>query len=333
MVATGSAFGSRLAGAGGCTSRDASAVTGALGQQELVPTAGGDHRSGGRGCGQRRVLGRCRSAARRGYSETSAGGDLVDPGAAGGGQKQQVPPQVPAVGQQGVAGDTAFDGEVVQVAAQRGREFGRWFGHRLGGSAVRSAADRAAVGSVDGPVGSAVRSAAGRAAVTACSAAARTRPTAGRRCPGTGVDRPRPILVELRLIGPVDDDGAAAQHGVGREDAGHRHHIDDPAGQHRLDGDRQRHPDDPQVRLFVFAVRSADLGQPGGQVDPHGLLGEPRRGGHVQQHRPMLGGVPGLLVQFPLGRGQLPARPRRPSARPAAPTTGGPAGAGTARSG
>src|SRR6185312_2198751 len=85
--------------------------------QELVPAADGHHRAGRGGRGQRRM-----TLVARAQGDQVVGdlpfGDLPDGGDTGGRQVRQVAIEVAAVGQQGVASQTPFDGQVVEVAAQ-----------------------------------------------------------------------------------------------------------------------------------------------------------------------------------------------------------------------
>ena len=97
---------------------------------------------------------------------------------------------------------------------------------------------------------------------------------------------------------------AAARHtactACGGQHRGDRHPVDDLAGEHLPHRDGQRHP--------ARASRSASSSSPSsgrptsvsprGQVDPHRLVGEPGRGHHVDQHRPVA---------------RRPARPPRPA--------------------
>ena len=126
MVATGNAFGSRRAGVGGRTSREGSALTVPSASRNrcqpraaTTARAADDGASGGSVGGARpQVDQEVRDVLR---------GDLGDRRPAGQGQELQVALQIPAIGQQGVAGDAALDGEVVEVPAERGGELGRRF--------------------------------------------------------------------------------------------------------------------------------------------------------------------------------------------------------------
>ena len=142
------------------------------------------------------------------------------------------------------------------------------------------------------------------------------------------------MRVGLSVHGGVDRAAASRNrpsYGVGGQNSAHRDRVDDLAAQHHPHRLVEREPPHDQVGFLVVGVRPADVGQAGGEIDPHALVAETRRGDEVDEDAPVCGGQSRLFLRVRGPRSCAAARRRRPAARRAAPTAACPAGGGTGR--
>ena len=118
MSDSGSAFGSRLAGAGGRTAAAGSASRQAVAHRELVEAAHRHHGPSRTARRERRVVGVALAQVHEELRHQPVGdaAQVVDAAAV---EEPQVAAQVASVGLQRVVGEPALDHEVVQVGPQR----------------------------------------------------------------------------------------------------------------------------------------------------------------------------------------------------------------------
>ncbi|BBX10925.1 hypothetical protein MNVM_00060 [Mycobacterium novum] len=88
---------------------------------------------------------------------------------------------------------------------------------------------------------------------------------------------------------------------IGRQDPCHRKGVDDLTAEHQLGGLGDRIPAQREIRLLVVRLRAVDLREAGGQIHPHRLVAEPRRGVEVDEHLPGGRRQSGLFDQFAAG--------------------------------
>ena len=297
---SGIALGSRFAGAGGCTSREVSAGTSALGGRGTGASRGRRPPPGRPTRRPAAAARRPRTAAPPGIRLTCVAVILPGVGHAGGGQEADVPGQVATVGHHRVERHAALDGQMVEVAGQR-RQPGRARPARVRRRAGRgprpwsSRRERRWLGAAPRP-----RPAPG----PGCGPAAAPRGAAPAPRSARGA-RPaaRPTAIPLTMS-PRNTASTASASGT------------------RLDG---------EIGFLVGDLTlPTDVGQPAGEEDPDPLVHDPGRRHHVDEHLPAVrpaGPSSSASSRGAAASGVL-ARRRR-AGPPAAPTADAGADAGT----